>query len=313
MNDKQLLSVIIPISEKRYDDIQPLYFEYKNSITSYTENYEFIYILDGEYPDLKVKLKELIKQGEPIKVISLSKSFGEATAISIAFEHSKGDLFLTLPAYRQIESEKIAQVLKQQENCDMVIVKRWPRIDSSFSQIRSRVFHKIVNYGSKFKAQDIGCGVRTFKRKVLEEINLYGDQHRFLSFLAYHKGFKVTEIEIPQSKEEPFKRSYPAGVYLRRLLDILVVSFLVKFTKKPIRFFGLIGSGIFFVGLVSLVYLIIDRLFFGGALADRPALFLSSLMLVLGIQILAIGLIGEIIIFTHAKEMKEYTIAEIIN
>jgi len=313
MTNKLALSVIIPISEMRYEDISPLYTKYKETIETYTKDFEFIYVLDGQYPQLKDDLEKLIEQGEKIRVICLAKSFGEATALKIAHENSNGETILTLPAYQQVELEKIPLVLKEIEKHDMVIVRRFPRHDSSINQFQSNVLHKIVNYGSKFKANDIGCGVRAFKRQILDEVNLYGDQHRFLPFLAYHKGFKVTEIHIPQSKHEPFRRKHPIGVYLRRLLDILVVTFLVKFTKKPIRFFGLIGSGIIVAGLLGLIYLVIDRLVFGGALADRPALFLSSLLLVLGVQVLAIGLIGEIIIFTHAKEMKEYTIEEIIN
>jgi hypothetical protein len=97
------------------------------------------------------------------------------------------------------------------------------------------------------------------------------------------------------------------------LLDLLTIFFLIKFTKKPLRFFGLVGTTLFGLGAVSSLYLIVERLFFNVDLADRPALFLSSLLIVLGVQIIAIGLIGEIIIFTHAKDLKEYKIDKIIN
>jgi len=102
-------------------------------------------------------------------------------------------------------------------------------------------------------------------------------------------------------------------VYLRRLLDIITVVFLIKFTKKPLRFFGLVGTGIAAIGALALAYLVVARLFGETALADRPALLLASLLLVLGVQVFSLGLIGELIIFTHAKDIKEYNVREIVN
>jgi hypothetical protein len=144
------------------------------------------------------------------------------------------------------------------------------------------------------------------------ELPLYGDQHRFLPLLAARLGFRIGEVNVAQSRKEKFWRLYRPGVYPRRLLDLLTVFFLIKFTKKPLRFFGLIGAATFLLGGLLTLYLVIERLFFGVPLAQRPALLLSSLLVVLGVQIFALGLIGELIIFTHAKDIKEYTIDEII-
>ena len=147
----------------------------------------------------------------------------------------------------------------------------------------------------------------------MEEVPLYGDLHRFFPIMAYRHGFKTVEVNVEQSQSDAYQRIYAPGIYLRRLLDLLTVFFLIKFTKKPLRFFGLVGSSIFGLGLLATMWLVSERLFFHVALADRPALILSSLLIVLGIQIIAIGLIGEIIIFTHAKDLKEYKIDQIIN
>ena len=121
------------------------------------------------------------------------------------------------------------------------------------------------------------------------------------------------ELDVAQSEKDIHQRIYSPGLYLRRLLDLLTIFFLIKFTKKPLRFFGLVGSTLFGIGFIASAYLIGERLLFGIALADRPALIMSSLLIVLGIQIIAIGLIGEIIIFTHAKDLKEYKIDKIIS
>ena len=118
---------------------------------------------------------------------------------------------------------------------------------------------------------------------------------------------------MAQSTKDRKVGGYGLRTYLRRLLDLLTVVFLVRFTKKPLRFFGMIGGTTLLVGGVVLAYLLIERLLFGVALADRPALLLSSLLVVLGLQILALGLLGELIIFTHAQDIKEYKVETIVN
>jgi hypothetical protein len=122
----------------------------------------------------------------------------------------------------------------------------------------------------------------------------------------------VREVELAQSPKDDFRGRYRLREYLHRVLDILTLFFLVRFTKKPLRFFGTIGFLVAALGLLFLAVLIVQRLFFEVALADRPALLLSSLMLVLGVQIFALGLIGELIIFTHARDLKEYAVRRVI-
>jgi len=159
---------------------------------------------------------------------------------------------------------------------------------------------------------DISCGLRAMKRKVAEEIQLYGDLHRFFPLLAYQRGFRVAEIPVQQSRHDARRRMYSPGVYLRRLLDLLTLFFLYKFTKKPLRFFGLIGSAISGAGVMITGYLVLFKLLGLTGLADRPLLIFGVLLLVLGIQLFSIGLLGEIIIFTHARAVKDYQIEELL-
>jgi glycosyltransferase involved in cell wall biosynthesis len=306
------ISVIVPVSE-RYDDVRQLYSDYKTGLNSSGRSCEFIYVLDGHFPTVLAELERLHKEGENIRIIKLTRWFGEATALSTAFEIAKGDIILTLPAYYQVDPRRLPEIIRPLAEYDMVIARRYPRIDSWFNRFQTRAFHSILHLVTDATFHDLGCGVRAFKRQVAAEVPLYGDQHRFLPLLATRQGFRIKEVDIPQSPKEKPWRIYRPGVYPRRLLDLLTVFFLVKFTKKPLRFFGLIGVATFALGAIVLVYVIIQRLFMGMPLAERPALLLSSLLVVLGVQIFALGLIGELIIFTHAKEIKEYTIQEIIN
>lgn len=305
------LSVIIPVTG-RLDPVSELFAEYKRGVEACGKEYEFIYVLDGEQPEVLDKLTELQKT-EKITIIKLAKWFGEATALSAAFSKISGDIILTLPAYQQIESDYIPKIIESLDNCDMVLTRRWPRHDSMMNRLQNSLFNSLLRLSTDLKIHDAGCSARAFTRNVIDEIQLYGDLHRFFPVMAHRQGFRVIEIDVTQSKKDYHQRLYSPGLYVRRLLDLLTIFFLIKFTKKPLRFFGLVGTTLFSLGLISSLYLIGERLIFGVALADRPALFLSSLLIILGIQIIAIGLIGEIIIFTHAKDLKEYKIDKIIS
>lgn len=310
--EKPALSVVIPVSE-RYDNPTTLFKEYKEALCAAVAKIEFLYVLDGAFESAYKELRALQEAGEPIRIIRLTRRFGEATAIAQGAARAKADTLLVLPAYYQVEPSSLTTFVTSLGNDDLIVARRWPRRDSALNRIGTRVFHYLLRMVTRQPFHDVGCGVRLARRRVFDEINLYGDQHRFIAVLSVQRGFRVREVDLPQSREDPRVRVYRPGIYLRRVLDLIAVFFVVRFTKRPLRFFGLLGSGLFLIGLVSLSLLTFERLFLDVALADRPALLLAALLLVLGVQLFAIGLIGELIIFTHAKDFKEYTVAETVN
>ena len=313
MSNNIKVSAIVPVSD-RYDDSGSLALEYLEALKETGRDFELVFVLDGKRSGLGDQLVELANNESQLRIIQLAKSFGEAPALSAGIENTNGDIVLTLPAYHQIDAGEIGELLAELDNCDMAIAVRWPRAAASRLEVfRRKAFHRLVSSVIGISFNDLGCGVRAFKRDVADEIPIYGDQHRFIPLLAMRRGFRVREVRLRQSDKDRFDKGYGPKTYLQRLLDIFTIVFLVRFTKKPLRFFGMIGSIAFFFGALFLAYVIIERLFFGVALADRPALLLSSLLVVLGLQIFALGLLGELIIFTHARELKEYTIERIVN
>lgn len=305
------LTVIIPITE-RHDPIRELFHEYKHGIEATGLEYEIIYVIDGYHPGALSELKKL-QEDESLSIITFAKPFGETTALNAAFSQAKGDILLTLPAYQQVQTGEIDKLVKAIKGNDMVLARRWPRRDSRVNRLQTSLFNFLLRLSTDLKIHDAGCSVRVFTRNILDEVHLYSDLHRFFPVMAHRQGFRVIELDVAQSERDSHRRIYAPGLYIRRLLDLLTIFFLIKFTKKPLRFFGLVGTTLLSLGAFSSLFLIAQRLFFDVALADRPALILSSLLVVLGVQIIAIGLIGEIIIFTHAKDLKEYKIDKIIN
>jgi glycosyltransferase involved in cell wall biosynthesis len=306
------LSVIMPVGRRHAADIAALYAEYKAGLSALDMPYEFIVVLDGPQPEVAATLQRLLERGENLIVISLTKRFGEATALMAGFQRTSGRVIVTAPAYHQIQGAEIGKLVRALDKSDLAIGRRWPRVGNRFEVMRRDVFHRLIATGGGQRFNDLGCGARAMKRRVLEEISLYGDQHRFLPVLANRQGFRVVEVDVAQSPLDRYDRGYPARDYAHRVLDIFTVFFLVRFTKKPLRFFGMVGASTFVIGALLVAYLAIDRLVFQHALADRPALLLSSLLVVLGMQLFALGLLGELIIFTHARDIKDYQIDEVV-
>jgi hypothetical protein len=211
----------------------------------------------------------------------------------------------------QIAPEKLPEIISElDDETDLVLVRRWPRIDDSTRQLPSRFLRYLSEKFSDAPAADAGCGVRFFRKAILEEINLYGEFHRFISMLAYEQGYSIKVKDIPQSKLDNHPMS-SVWTYLKRILDFLTIIFLTRFNKRPLRFFGSVGSFSMIGGAIGLAYIAVERLVFDVAAADRPMMLLFTLAVVLGIQLIAIGLVGESLIFTHARDVKEYKIKKI--
>jgi len=305
------LSVIIPVGD-RQSDAGALFADYQEGLGKLGMRHEVIFVLDGPQEDFAAGLQPIMHDNGNMTVVALTRSFGEATALMAGFEQASGELILTLPAYFQIRGAEIPKLVDAMELGDLAVARRWPRAGGRLELLRRNAFHGLIAWITGLRFRDLGCGARVMRRRVLEEVSLYGDQHRFLALLADRQGFRVREIDVAQSAQDRFTGRYRTREYVHRALDIFTVFFLVRFTKKPLRFFGMVGATTFGIGAAFLLYLVIDRLFFGEGLAGRPALLLSSLLVVLGLQLFALGLLGELIIFTHAKNIKDYQVDKVI-
>lgn len=305
------LSVIITVTE-RADNLIAMHDRYNAALRKAgVSELEFIYVMAPYYTDIRDQLLRKCDAGEPISVVELTRNFGEATALKAGVLQARHDLIMTLPPYEQIVPDSLGQVLAALGDNDAVVVRRWPRLDSSIKQLQSNALHGVIKAFTKAPFGDVGCGVRLYRKNVFDETTLYGDFHRFLPMLAYEQGFVIKVIDIPQSQADSHRLVYSPLTYLSRMLDVLTVIFLTKFNKRPLRFFGAAGATFIGIGALGLSYIGIDRIFFDIAAGDRPAMVLFILSLALGVQLAAIGLVGETLIFTHAKDIKEYKVRRI--
>jgi glycosyltransferase involved in cell wall biosynthesis len=306
--DVRLVSVIVPVVE-RADDLMTLYRSFAGELDRRGEEHEFLFIFDGGFTP-PAELAALSREQASVRLLSFARTFGETAALRLGIERSHGDVILTLPAYFQVRAEGVGPLLDAlKTGADMVVASRSPRLDSWLNRLQSRAFQRMVGGVSDRRFHDMACGVRLIRRPVAEALPLYGDLHRFLPALALREGYRVEEVAVPQHPNDARTRVYRPGVYLRRLLDIAAFFFLAKFTEKPLRFFGLVGSVFFGLGAVASLVLLAERIA-GQGIANRPLLLLAVLLVALGVQLIGLGLVGEIIVHLRSPHRRAYRVRE---
>ncbi|HEV8177343.1 MAG TPA: glycosyltransferase [Gemmatimonadales bacterium] len=302
------ISVVVPVVE-RAEDLLAVYQAFARELDALAQDHEFLFVFDGRLTP-SPELLALARGNEKVRILRFARQFGETAALQLGIEKSRGDLIITLPAYFQVQPQGIHLLLEAvTAGADMVVANRSPRLDSWLNRMQSRVFQSIVGGVSDQRFHDMACGVRVMRRSVAEALPLYGDLHRFIPALALREGFRVDEVAVPQHPGDARMRVYGPGIYLRRLLDIAAFFFLAKFTEKPLRFFGLVGSVFISGGAILSLVLLIQRVD-GQGIANRPALLLAVLFLALGVQLIGLGLVGEIIVHLRAPHRRAYRVRE---
>jgi glycosyltransferase involved in cell wall biosynthesis len=304
------VSVIIPVMT-RDDGAEAIWNAYHSAMVKTGKTFEFIYVLDGPHATYAEALERLGGEKAGIRIASLNRSFGETACIQEGVRHARADKVLILPAHLQVVPESIPVLLREADNYDVVAGARDRRRDKAISRWRGKLFNNFASFaGSKF--QDPGCTARVVRRHVFDELHMQSDQHFFLPLLAERLGFSVKQVLLEQAEIDRRFRAHRPTDYVTRLMDVVGLAFMTRFMHKPFRFFGTIGASLLTMGLLCGLYVVIQRNFGEIPLADRPALLLTVLLIVLGIQIGAVGLMAEIVIFTRYRTTPAYRIERIV-
>ncbi|MFQ5504289.1 MAG: FemAB family XrtA/PEP-CTERM system-associated protein [Planctomycetota bacterium] len=310
--DRPEISVLIHVTSAE-TPVSLLVKAYSKAIAGLGRSSELIFILDGVAGAVLVELEELHSLRDDIKILAMQGSgMGESNAYRAALEHSLGRYLITAGDYLQVDPREVSGHLEAlDEGDDLVCSWRYPRVDPILNRLQSRFFNWFLRRVSKVTLNDLNCGFRAMRREVLEEIAVYGDLYRFLPIMATRRGFKVKERKVRHLEERGKTGFFGIGVYFRRLLDILAVTFLTRFTRKPLRFFGIIGILLGVVGMGFAMDPLIDKFLGGPGVAQRPILLLGVVLITFGIQFIGFGLVGEIIIFTQSRNLKDYRVSRV--
>ena len=318
MNNKNNidLSVVIPIYNEE-ENIDLLYKSLGAVLSKLNSSYEVILIDDGSTDSTYEKLKEINKKNKNVKIIKFRKNFGQTPATRAGFDYCKGNIIITLDADLQNDPNDIPKILKKmEEGYDIVSGWRKNRKDKIISRkIPSRAANKLISLLFGVRLHDYGCTLKAYKKEVIQNIELYGEMHRYIPALASWMGIKVAEVPVKHHSRKFGRAKYGISRTVRVVVDIITIKFLLTYSKKPMQIFGLLGIFTSIVGSGLTLYLIIGRVFFDQSLADRPLFILSIFMIFIGIQLITMGLLGEIMMRTYHEgtDKPTYVIKEIID
>ncbi len=276
---------------------------------------ELVFVLDGVAGAPLEQLERFQAERDDVRVLTLlGRGHGESIAFKAALAYAQGDILVTAWDYLQVDPRELAPLLEALEQSDSDLVSSWrhPRVDPLLNRMQSSFFNWFLRLVSRVDLHDLNCNFRVMRRDVLNEVALYGDMFRFLPIMASRRGFKVQEVKVRHLEEKGKTGFFGLGVYLRRLLDILAVTFLTRFTRKPLRFFGIIGFALILLGLALALPPFFERLFGMGSIQQRPIVLVGVVLVSFGLQFVGFGLVGEIIIFTQSKNLKDYKVERVV-
>ncbi|KAA3653064.1 MAG: glycosyltransferase [Calditrichaeota bacterium] len=292
--------------------VDEIYADICKSMEKSKSKFEILFIDDASTDATWNKLDAIAQKDKSVKILRMRNTFGEASCFDAGLKHARGDKIIYSAARVRVNMAQIDRFLERlDEGNDLVVGWRWPRKDSDMNQKVSGWFNSLVHRIGKLKLHDINSSVFATHRSMLDNITFYGNLNIFLPMLASRKGYKVVEEKIEQLPGEFRQSKYP-NEYFQRVLDIISVVFLTRYSKRPLHFLGFFGMSFTVAGLLLNIYLFIYRILGFGGIAGRPLLLLGALLLIIGLQMISIGLIGEMIIYTHAREIKEYNIDRIV-
>jgi glycosyltransferase involved in cell wall biosynthesis len=301
------LSFIIPVFNEE-ESLERLYSEILENIEN--KDYEIIFIDDGSSDNSFNIMELLAKRDKRVKIIKFRKNFGKSASLQTGFENAKGDIIFTMDADLQDNPIEIPEFIEKiEEGYDLVTGWKKNRKDPISKTIPSKFFNFITSVSFKLKLHDYNCGFKAYKKEVINEIDIYGEMHRYIPAIVHTKGFKVTEIPVEHRPREFGRSKYGVERYLRGFLDLLTVKLLTSFTHSPLYLFGRIGSTFSIIGFLIGLYLTIMKYAFHQPLYNRPLLFLSILLIMVGLQFFSIGLLGELIVNQSRDKNKKRIIS----
>ncbi len=308
--EKVDISVIVPLGP-RYEDLHMICKKLKQVMEPLGKSYEVLFIDDATGVDTQRKIEAVKAQHSEVRYIRLQRAMGESTALGVGARIARGDIFVTVDPYLHVALEDLPKVIApMDEGMDLVCAWRYPRKESGLGFMASEAFNSIARWMTKIEVHDLNCRVRALRREMLEELPIYGDMYRFLPIFAVRRGYRWCEVQVPQQPGKKEIGAFDVRSYVRRCFDLLSLLFLTRFVKRPLHFFGVFGVSSFVIGLLLSAYLVYEKLVLGAGIGHRPLLLLAVLMLVVGLQIASIGLLGELLIFTHARDIKDYVVDE---
>ncbi len=298
-----MLSFVTPLLNEE-ESLELFYKDLQKVIVQLKEEYEIIFVDDGSTDNSLEILKKLTKENNKIKIFSFRRNLGKAEAMTYGFIKAQGDFIITLDADLQDRPAEIPKLLeKARGGTEVVSGWRKNRKDKSKMKIISRLFNFLIAWLFDLRLHDLNCGLKVYTKEAAKSLRLYGGLHRFIPLLAYEQGFTVDEVVVEHAPRKYGKSKYSFSKLWKDLPDMFTIIFLVKYGKRPLHFFGIVGGILALIGIFILSYLTILRIV-GESIGRRPLLFFGMLLVLAGFQIFFTGFLADLMInISHTKKL----------
>jgi glycosyltransferase involved in cell wall biosynthesis len=297
-----ILSFVLPVYNEQ-ESLATLHRRISDVMSGRAESFEMVFVDDGSTDGSIEVLTGLHREDPRVKVVQLRRNFGKSAAYSAGFERARGEFIVTMDTDLQDDPAEIPAFLdKLDQGFDVVSGWKYEGKGALEKSLPSRFFNGVVRRATGIQLHDFNCPFKAYRRDVLREIHIYGELHRFIPVLAHSRGFTIVEIKIKNLPRQFGQSKYGLKRYLRGMLDLMTVLFITRFAQRPMHLLGLAGIVTSAVGSTVLLFFVGAHILHRMAILpgaqwnihDRPALSLSILLMLIGVQFLTIGLLGEL-------------------
>jgi len=310
MSNIAKISIVIPVYNEA-ESLKELYNEIKKVMVENDFSYEIIFVDDGSTDDTFKVVQELFNNDKGIQIIQFRKNFGQTAALGVGFKEATGEFIIPMDADLQNDPADITKMIeKLEEGYDVVSGWRNKREDNFFKKVISSGANVLRKILIKDNITDSGCTLKVYRKECLQDLNLFGEMHRFIPALLMLRGFKITEIKVNHRPRKYGKTKYNFNRTIKGFLDLLLIKFLKDFSARPLYLFGGAGLSSMSLGIVIGLYLSYLKFIENMSIGNRPLLLLGILLIIIGIQLISIGIIGELMI--SRQEKKKYSIKKIL-
>jgi glycosyltransferase involved in cell wall biosynthesis len=304
------VSVVIPL----YNEDQSLreLYEQIRTVVNRMGPYELIFVDDGSTDNSFRVLQELRQKDHRVKIIRFRRNYGKSAALSVGFQHANGELVVTMDADLQDDPNEIPNLVNElRKGYDLVSGWKKKRFDPITKTLPSRFFNFVTSVMTGIPIHDFNCGLKVYRKEVVKELKVYGELHRYIPVLAHWKGYRVGEVVVRHHPRKYGKTKFGVGRFWKGFLDLLTVLFTTRYFRRPLHLFGFWGLFFFVFGFAIDLYLTILKLFYNEALGNRPLFFLGILLIIVGVQFISLGLLGEMISKVEPTTEEDYSIKEL--
>ncbi|MGH2991710.1 MAG: glycosyltransferase family 2 protein [Solirubrobacterales bacterium] len=300
------LTVVVPAYNER-DGLRELLAEIERACDSIGRPWEVIFVDDGSTDGSRELLEELAADHDAVRVVSLRRNFGKSAALSAGFEHSAGEIVVTLDGDGQDDPAEIpALVGKLDDGYQLVSGWKRDRQDPRVRRWASRLFNGVTARLSGVRLHDFNCGLKAYRGDCARSLRIYGELHRYIPVLAVQRGWRVAELPVHHRARRHGRSKFGFERYARGPFDLLGVLFIGRYQYRPLHLFGGLGVALMLAGVLISLYLALLR-FSGEAIGDRPLLLLGALLIVVGFQLLTFGLLGQMLVVMRQERVAAST------